>query len=88
MRKIKEENWVSSGIQSLQINLCVSLSNCLFLTRPKVMKTSKVITSMRASRLAEMGRKQRLMREGPPLLRWLTIIPRQRGKRIDGGSHD
>jgi hypothetical protein len=43
-----------------------------------MMKASKLITSMRASKLAEMAHKQRLLREGPLLLRRLNIIPRRR----------
>jgi hypothetical protein len=51
MQKIEEENRVSFGIQSLQINLCVSLPNSLFLTSLRVMEALKVITLMRASKL-------------------------------------
>jgi hypothetical protein len=78
MQKIEEENWVSSDTLSLGVDLCMSLSNYLFLTSPKLMKASKVVTSMRASRLPEMACKRRLLHEGPPLLRWLGIMPRQR----------
>jgi hypothetical protein len=55
----------------------VSLSN-FFLTRPKVLKMSKVLTSMRVSRLVEMAHEWRFLREGPPLLKRLVMMPRQR----------
>jgi hypothetical protein len=78
MQKIEQENWGSFSIQSLQVNLCVSLSNCLFLTNPRVMEALKVITSLRASKLVEMVPKRRLLCEGTLLLRWLGITPRWR----------
>jgi hypothetical protein len=78
MQKIEEENWVSSSVYYLHVNLCVSLSNYLFLTSPKVMKASEVISSTRAPRRAETARERRLLREGPLLLRWLVVISSQR----------
>jgi hypothetical protein len=42
------------------------------------MKASRLITSMKALRLAEVTHKWRLPHEGPPLLRMLKIIPRLR----------
>jgi hypothetical protein len=63
MQKIEEENRVSSGTLSLVVGLCMSLSNCLFLISPKLMKALEVVTSMKASRLPEMALKQRLLRE-------------------------
>jgi hypothetical protein len=38
MQKIEEENRVSSDTLSLEVGLCMSLYNCLFLTSPKLMK--------------------------------------------------
>jgi hypothetical protein len=38
MHKIEEVNRVSSGTLSLGLGLCMSLSSCLFLTSPKLMK--------------------------------------------------
>jgi hypothetical protein len=43
MQKIEEENWVSSATLSLGVDLCVSLSNYLFLTSPRLMKISEVV---------------------------------------------
>jgi hypothetical protein len=63
MQKIEEENRVSSGTLSLWVNLCISLSNCLLLTSPNLMKASEVVLSTRASRLLEMAHKRRLLCE-------------------------
>jgi hypothetical protein len=48
------------------------------MTSTKVMKASRLMASMKVSKLAEMTHERRLPCEGPPLLRRLKIIPRQR----------
>jgi hypothetical protein len=78
MQKIKEENRVSSDKLSLRVNLCMSLSNYLLFTSPKVTKALEVMASMRASKLLVMAHRRRLLRGGPPLLRWQGVMPKWR----------
>jgi hypothetical protein len=78
MRRIEEENRVSSGTLSLGVDLHMSLFNCLFLTSPMLMKVSEVVMATRVLRLSVMARRQRFLCEGPPLLGRLWITPRWR----------
>jgi hypothetical protein len=64
MQKIKEENRVSSTTLFLGVDKCISLSNCLFFTSPRLMK----IPEMRVLRLPVMACKWKFLCEGPPLL--------------------
>jgi hypothetical protein len=64
MQKIKEENRVSSDKLSLRVNLCMSLSNYLLFTSPKVTKALEVMASMRTSKLLVMAHRRRLLRGG------------------------
>jgi hypothetical protein len=82
MQKIEEENWVSSATLSLGVDLCVSLSNYLFLTSPRLMKISEVVIAMRVLRLPVIARKWRFLCEGPLLLGQLGITPRRRLPRL------
>jgi hypothetical protein len=50
----------------------------LLFTSLEVMKASEVSPSTRAWRRVETVRERRFLREGPPLLRRLVMIPRQR----------
>jgi hypothetical protein len=77
--KILVKNWwTKHGLSSLGVDLLMSLPNYLFLTSPKLMKISEVVTATRVSRLLVMACKQRFLCEGPPLLGQLGITPRQR----------
>jgi hypothetical protein len=64
---------VSCRIYSLRVSLYV-LSDCFLLYNPKLMKTSEVITPMRAETMHE----QKLLREGPPRLKYLVTIRRRK----------
>jgi hypothetical protein len=68
MQKIEEENRVSSATLFLRVDLRISLSNCLFMTSPRVMKISEAVMATRVSRLPVMVHKQKFLCEGPLLL--------------------
>jgi hypothetical protein len=78
MQKIEEENRVSSSTLPLGVDLCMSLSNYLLLTSPKLLKISEVVMAMRVSRLQVMARKPRFQCEGPLLLGRPGITPKWR----------
>jgi hypothetical protein len=78
MQKIKEENRVSSATLLLRVDWHVSLSNCLFLTSPKLMRITEVVTATGVSRLPVMARERKFLCEGPPLLGRSRITPRPR----------
>jgi hypothetical protein len=78
MQKIDKEIRVSSAALFLEVDKRISLSNCLFLTSPRLMKIPVAMVAMRVSRLPVMARKRKFLCEEPPLLGQLGVSPRWR----------